>query len=177
MFKKQFFGALAAVCLLAVPRMIWASGSTGATVSITGTVDGFAEWASATPAILAADWDGHITAVDTPQTVTKALTLYTNIDVTITPTAGAHSGILTNGAQTLLTNYKLTGSVDSPDAAYKAAGTGAGQFFNVTNTYALTHVPGTGSYTVNLVVQMQSQTGVAPDAGNYTAGVVLTAAW
>ena len=179
MSKKFLVRALAAACLLAFPAGSFGSGSTGCTVSITGTVDAFAAWSNATPSIINSDWDGHITAVDTAQTVTKSLTLYTNADVTITPTtADATNGILTNGTQTLITSYKLTGApLTAPDAAYKLAGAGAGQFFNAGNTYALTHVAGTGSYNINLVVQMQSQLHLAPDAGDYATAVTLTASW
>jgi hypothetical protein len=180
MSKNFFVRALAVACLMATPLISWGTGSTGATVSITGTVDAFAEWADTAPVIAAADWDAHITAVDTAQTVTKVLTLYTNATVTITPTAGANSGILTNGSQTLITQYKLTGATlaGTADSAYKLAGTAAGQFFNASNNlYTITHSSGTGSYDINLVAQMQSQSHVAPDAGDYTAGVVLTASW
>jgi hypothetical protein len=170
---------LAAACLLAMPSFATAT-DTVTTVSISAQVDGFAEWADPTPAIAVGDWDGHITAVNTAQVVTKPIVLYTNINVTITPTAGANGGVLTNGAQTLITEYKLTGAplALTADAAFKAAGAAAGEFFNAANNlYAITHVAGTGTYTINLVVQMKSQQDVAPDAGVYTAGVVLTASW
>jgi hypothetical protein len=161
---------------LLMPVMAHAASAPPATVTITATVDGFAEWASTTPAIVAADWTGHITQASQSRTVSLANTLYTNVDTTITPTAGTNSGILTNGSQTLITEYQITGNVNTPDVAYKAAAAGAGQFFDVANTYALTHVPGTGTYTVNLLARMTSGA-VAPDAGDYTCTVVLTASW
>ena len=76
----------------------------------------------------------------------------------------------------MTTAYQITGSVDTPDVAYKATGTTAGTFFNVGNTYTLTHVSGTGSYTVNLLAKATSGA-AAPDAGDYTCTVVLTASW
>lgn len=161
---------------LLLPVMAYAGSAPPATVSITATVDGFAEWANTTPTIAAADWSGHITQANQTQTVSLANTLYTNVDTTITPTAGTNSGILTNGSQTLTTAYQITGNVDTPDSGYKAAGTSAGQFFNAGNTYALTHVSGTGTYTVNLLAQMSSGA-IAPDAGDYTCTVILTASW
>jgi hypothetical protein len=167
--------AVALVGML-MPAMARAASAPPATVSITATVDGFAEWAATTPAIVASDWSGHITQASQTRTVSLANTLYTNVDTTITPTAGTNSGILTNGSQTLTTAYQITGNVDVPDVAYKAAGTGAGAFFNGGNTYLLTHVPGTGTYTVNLLAQMSSGA-IAPDAGSYTCTVVLTASW
>lgn len=151
------------------------AGTTATTVTITGTVDTFAEWDSATQTIAAADFDGHITAVNQTRTATKAFVLYMNGDVSIAPSAGANSGILTHAGQTLTTRYKLTGDLDVPDGAYKLAGSGAGEFFNAGNTYTITHNAGDGAYDVILSVQMISPAAAAPDAGDYTCGVVLTA--
>ena len=174
MFKGTM--ALAVLVGIFIPALVQAASAPPATVTITATVDGFAEWANTAPAIVAADWTGHITQASQTRTVSLANTLYTNVDTTITPTAGTNSGILTLGAQTLTTAYQITGSVDTPDVAYKVAAAGAGQFFNAGNTYVLTHVPGTGSYTVNLLAQMSSGV-LAPDAGDYSCTVVLTASW
>jgi hypothetical protein len=160
---------------LLMPAMAHATGSTVTTISITATVDGFAEWASSTGTIAASDFSGHITAANQSVTASLANTLYTNITTTITPTAGAHSGVLTNGTQTLTTAYQITG-VDTPDSAYKLADATSGDFFDVANTYTLTHSSGTGSYTVHLLAQASSGA-LAPDSGNYTCGVVLTASW
>ncbi|HVT82224.1 MAG TPA: hypothetical protein VHM90_16395 [Phycisphaerae bacterium] len=172
---------LIALCTLlaafaARPIGVQAAGSVGATVSITATVDVFAEWDDAAPVVIAGDWDGHVTAVNQTRNVTAALTLYSNGNVTITPTAGANSGILTSGGHTLTTSYKLTGDVTVPDVAYHAAGSAAGQFFDVANTYSITHLAGVGSYAVNLLVKAVSPA-TAPDSGDYTCGVVVTASW
>lgn len=166
--------AFVAACL--VLATVASGGSDPATVSITATVDAFAEWADHSPTIAAADWSGHIADSSTPITVTKALTLYTNVNVTITPTTTVNSGILTNGSATLTTSYQITGDVGTPDAGWKAAGTDPGEFFNAANTYAVTHVSGTGSYTINLLSQASSPA-PAPNSGNYTCNVVLTASW
>jgi hypothetical protein len=160
---------------LLMPALAHASGSTATTITITATVDAFAEWASATGTIAASDFTGHITAANQSVTATLANTLYSNVTTTITPTAGASSGVLTSGSQTLTTAYELTG-VDTPDSSYKAADATSGDFFAVANTYTLTHVSGTGTYTVNLLAKASSGA-VAPDSGNYSCGVVLTAAW
>jgi len=175
MSKKSLLLALAAACA-ALPSIAW-GGSAPATVSITATVDSFAEWANASPTIAAADWDGHVTAVNQTRTVTKALTLYANVNTTLTPTAGDNSGILTNGTETLTTGYKITGDVVTPDADYKAAGSGGGQFFNAANTYSITQVAGDGSYALSLSVRAISPNNRAPDTGDYTCGVTLTASW
>ncbi len=167
-------GAAAALFTLAAAAN---GGSDPAAVSITATVDTFAEWADGSPVIDAADWSGHITTVSQSITVTEAMTLYSNLDVTITPTAGANSGILTNGSDTLTTSYMLTGDLDTPDGAYKAAGSGAGEFFEATNTYSTDFVAGTGSYAVNLLAQASSPASEASPAGDYTCGVTLTASW
>lgn len=154
-------------------------GSAAATVSITATVDPFAEWADNAPVIAAGDWSGHITAVNQTRTVTKGLTLLSNVTVTVTPTAGANGGTLTHptlASQTLATAYQLQGDVTVPDAAYKTAGAGAGQFFNAGNTYTVTHVAEDGTYSLSLLVRAVSGA-VAPDADDYTCGVVLTASW
>ena len=153
-----------------------AAGSAPASVSITATVDSFAEWANASPAIVAGDWTGHVGAVDQTRTASLALTLYANVTITLTPTSTG-TGILTNGTNTLSTSYKIAGDVTVPDAAYKPAGTGSGEFFAAANTYTVTHVAGDGSYGINLLVQAVSPNNRAPDAGDYSCGVTLTASW
>jgi len=152
------------------------AGSAPASVSITATVDSFAEWANASPAIVAGDWTGNVNAVDQTRTASKALSLYSNFSITLTPTSTG-TGILTYGTETLSTSYKITGEVTVPDAAYKPAGTGAGEFFAGANTYTVTHVAGDGAYGINLLVQAVSPNNRAPDAGNYTCNVTLTASW
>jgi len=57
------------------------------------------------------------------------------------------------------------------------AGTGSGEFFNVGNTYSVVHTSGDGSYAVNFLVQAVSADDKAPDSGDYTCGVTLTASW
>lgn len=158
-----------------------------AVVDMTATVDSFAEWSDATPTVAAGDWTSTgsgstISGVGEDLTVTKALTLYANDDVTLSQTAGTNSGILTTGAaaDTLTTTYQIQGDVGTPDAAYKAAGTGVGpplEFFAATNTYTVTHASGDGSYGINLLVKGESSDAAADDAGSYTAGLTITATW
>ena len=147
-----------------------------AVVTITATVDSFAEWADTSPEIDAEDWTGHVGAVDQTRTASLALTLYANVTITLTPSSTG-TGILTNGTNTLSTSYQITGNVTVPDTAYKPAGTGAGEFFAAANTYTVTHVAGDGSYAINLLVQAVSPNDRAPDAGEYSCGVTLTASW
>ena len=180
MYLKALPFVVAAVCLGLAALAI--GGTSVATVSITATVDSFAEWSSPTPSIGAGDWtggaSGHVAATDTTITVTKVLTLYGNVETTITPTTTSNDGILTNGTETLTTSYKITGDVGGGgDALYKDAGTGAGEFFNASNAYTVTHTPGDGSYTVNLLVKAVSAADKAVDSGYYTCNVVLTAEW
>jgi hypothetical protein len=175
MFRKIFLPVLLTACLM-IPATLWA-GSVATTITLTGTVDQFAEWDSATQTIAAVDWSGHITAVNQSQTVSKGFVLYANDDVVLEPTAGASSGILTSGTETLTTEYQLRGDLTVPDAAYKAAGAGGGQFFAAANDYAITHVPGDGAYAVTLMARMTSPAARAPDSGDYSCGVVLTATW
>ena len=175
MAKKALRPACVVIFLVLAATAL--GGSDPATVSITATVDTYVEWADHSPAILAGDWSGHITGLNVTITVTKALTLYSNANVTITPTTTSNSGILTNGADTLTTSYKITGDVGTPDPTYKAAGTGSGEFFNVSNTYTVTHVAGDGSYTVNLLPKAVSPANKAVNSGDYTCNVVLTASW
>jgi hypothetical protein len=178
MFKCKVATSLVflSVCLLC-PLMAGGAGSVGTVVTLTGTVDAFAEWDAGAHAIVAGDWSGHITAVNQSRTVSKTYQLYTNVTVSIAPTGTTNSGILTNGVRTLTTEYMLTGNLDAPDADYKVAGAGAGEFFNAGNTYAITHVGGTGAYNVILSARMSSPAAAAPDSGNYTCGVTLTATW
>jgi hypothetical protein len=181
MFERSRVLVLLVVCLSMAPMAAWA-GSAGTTVTITGTVDPFAEWDSATQTIAPADFSGHITAVNQTRTATKTFKLYMNADVSIAPSTDAakKDGILTDiatGTQFLTTQYRLTGDLDTPDVAYKVAGTGAGEFFAAANTYDITHDAGDGTYDVTLSVQMISAAAAAPDAGDYSCGLVLTATW
>jgi hypothetical protein len=177
MIMRRTWMVLTAVAVfLMLAQTASAAGSAPASVSITATVDPFAEWANASPAIGAGEWTGHVGAVDQTRTATKALSLYANVTITLTPSSTG-TGILTNGTNTLSTSYKITGDVTEPDIAYKAAGTGAGEFFAAANTYTVTHVAGDGSYAINLLVQAVSPNDRAPDAGDYTCNVTLTAGW
>ena len=160
------------------------AGTDVATVGMTATVDSFAEWSVAAPTIAAGDWTSTgagstISGVGEDLTVTKALTLYANSTVTLSQAAGTNSGILTTGAaaDTLTTTYQIQGDVTVPDAAYKVAGAGVGEFFAAANTYTVTHVSGDGSYGINLLVKGESADAAADDAGSYTAGLTITATW
>ncbi len=173
-----FLGALLLLTLAA-----WAA-TDDAVVSMTATVDSFGEWEDAAPTIASGDWTGSVDGTTINQvgedlTVTKAMVLYANANMTLSQTAGANSGILTVGAaaDTLTTSYQIQGDVDVPDAAYKAAGAGVGEFFNAGNTYTVTHVSGDGSYAIDLLVQAESDDAAADDAGDYTAGLTITATW
>lgn len=181
MSRRTILGAVAVVAVMAVAPAVL-GGSDDCVVTLTATVDSFAEWSDATPTIAAGDWTGSADGTTISQvgeflTVTKVLTLYANADVTITAAGTDNSGIATNGTDTLVTSYKITGDVVTPDGDYKGAGTGAGQFFNVGNTYAVTHVLGDGSYTINLGAKLESASDRAQDAGDYTCSITLTATW
>jgi len=177
--RKWMVLTAVAVVLMLAPTA--SAGSAPAIVSIAATVDSFAEWADAAPGIAANAWDEQatITSVDQAITATLALTLYANVATTITPTGSTNSGILTNGTETLSTSYQITGDVTDFDTGYLAAGTASGQFFATSpaNTYTVTHAPGDGSHAINLLVQAVSPNNRAPDAGNYSCGVTLTASW
>jgi hypothetical protein len=178
MIVRRKWMVLTAVAVVLMLAQTASAASAPASVSITATVDTFAEWANASPAIVAGDWTGHVGAVNQTRTASKALTLYANVTITLTPTGGTNLGILTNiGADTLATSYMITGDATPLDIAYKPAGTGAGEFFAAANTYTVTHVAGDGSYAINLLVQAVSPNDRAPDAGDYTCGVTLTASW
>jgi len=177
MLKKMIASFVLVALLTAVSA---SAGTSDATVSLTATVAEFAEWSSASYTIAAGDWTGSASGTTIDQvgeslTVTKALTLYANKDVTVSAAAGTNSGIATNGTETLTTSYKVTGDVGIPDGAYKAAAAGVGEFFNASNTYSVTHTAGDGSYTINLGVQLESESGRAENAGDYTASITMTA--
>jgi hypothetical protein len=176
MIVRRTWMVLTAVAVVLMLAQTASAGSAPASVSITATVDTFAEWAVASPAIVAGDWTGHVGAVNQTRTASLALTLYANVAATLTPTSTG-TGILTNGAETLSTSYKITGNVTEPDIAYEPAGTGSGEFFATGNTYTVTYAAGGGSYTINLLVQAVSPNNRAPDAGDYTCNVTLTASW
>ena len=167
---------LAIATLLAGTRLALA-GSVHTTISISARVERFAEWADPTPVILETDWSGPTNKVNQNRIISKPVVLYTNTDSVISAKAGLNNGVLTRGDQTLKTAYEITGAVAAPDAAFKNAGIGYGEFFSAQNTYAITHQPGVGAYTINLVVQSTSPEKSAPDEGLYTCGVILTAEW
>ncbi|MGA2498351.1 MAG: hypothetical protein ABSH20_11455 [Tepidisphaeraceae bacterium] len=163
------------VCLI-FPLIGWGAGSAGTTVTINATVDQFAEWGSAPYTIAAADWTGHITATNQSRTLTlsKTLTLYANANVTVTTTDGVNSGVLTNGTQTLTTEYKVTGGdlhVADVDADYISSAA------FLAKSYHIDQVPGDGAYTMTLAVRMTSPNNRAPDAGNYQCVLNMTATW
>jgi len=178
MLKKKMMAAFALAALLAlVPAM---AGTNDATVGMTATVDQFAEWSAATYTIAAGDWAGSVSGttinkVGESLTVTKALTLYANKNVTLSAAGATNSGIATNGAETLTTSYMITGDVGTPDGAYKAAGAGDGEFFSAGNTYLVTHISGDGSYTITLGVKLESESARAENAGDYTCSITMTA--
>lgn len=174
----MFVGALVVFAAVA-----WA-GTDDATVSMTATVDTYAEWSDTSPTIGAGDWTGSVDGttinyVGEDLTVTKNLSMYANADITISAAGGTNSGIATTGASvdTLTTSYQIRGDVTVPDSAYKAAGTGGGEFFEVSNTYTVTHTPGDGSYAIDLMVQLESDDAGSNESGNYTCDLILTASW
>lgn len=177
MLKKvtRYGFALAVVVCLLAPSMTSAD-STVSTVTITATVDSFAEWDVTTPAIEAEEFDGNIASVGQAITASQTLTLYANVNTTITPTGGDNNGILSSDTDTLTTSYKMSGDEIDDDTEWIVAGTGTGEFF-AGNTYLVTHADGVGAYEVTLHVQAESPGNRAPDAGSYTCGVVLTATW
>ena len=174
MFKKSLVRLALAVGLF-VPLLSQATTVSSGDITITATVDQFAEWAAVTP-IAAADFGGYITQVNQTLTATKNLTLYANIAVTLaaTTTVGNpdYSGILTSGTNTLNTAYSITGAGITGSASLIPAAS-----FFTANTYSLPHTPGQGAYTVTLTVTASSPAASAPDAGNYSCGLALTAGW
>lgn len=186
MLRKRTIAAMSAAALLALvlaPRACNAQDDS--VVGMTATVGSFAEWADATPTIATGDWTGTvdgttITTIGEDLTVSLAMALYANVTVTITAAGTANSGIATHTttSDTLTTSYQLTGAdITTPDSAWKAAGSGAGEFFEAGNTYEVVHTPGDGSYTVDLEVQLESDDAAVNDAGDYTCEVTMTAAW
>jgi hypothetical protein len=172
MSRKGLLSLLAAACMM-LPAVVRGGTSTD-TVTVNGTVAAFAEWSAATNTINIAT---PISSVSVAQTGSVNLTLYANATTSISAAGGTHAGILTNGAYTLTTKYKLTGvGLAAPDAAYKLADSAnAGEFFHSGNTYAIDYQAGTGSYAVTLSVQMSAPPGAAPESGSYSCDVVLTA--
>jgi hypothetical protein len=182
MFRKTIVSSILAACLMLTPMLARAATDSTGTIDVTVTVDQFAEWADAANnyTISAANFDGHINTVNQTRTATRNLTLYSNIAVTLsaTTTAGSpdYSGILTDssGAYTLTTQYSIAGAGITPvNPGLLAPAT----FFDVTNTYALGHTAGVGSYTVTLTVTAASPANAAPEADDYTCGLALVATW
>lgn len=178
MFKKSLVRAAMAAILILTPVLSRATTVTSGDVGITATVDQFAEWATVAP-IAATDFDGHITQVNQTRTAHEDLTLYANVGVTLaaTTTVGSpdYSGILTDASATytLATAYSISGGGITGSGSMLAPAA----FFNSSNTYALAHTPGQGSYTVTLTVTASSPAASAPEAGDYSCGLSLTATW
>jgi len=147
--------------------------SADATITITATVEAFAEWADAAPVVITSDWSGPLNRMKQQQTVSRTLVLRTNTDTTITPSAGANHGVLTHEGHELATAYQMVGSVKSPDSSFKPAE----EFFSAGNRYQVEHSSGTGAYNIVLNVRGSTPADAAPDSGVYMCSVVLTATW
>ncbi len=179
--NKMIVAMFVAALVVFAPAAL--AGTDNAAVGVTATVDAFAEWSDASPTIATGDWTASVSgtsvsAAGEDLTVTKTLTLYANATITLTAVGTTNSGIATNAStDTLTTTYQLQGDVGTPDAAYKVAGTGVGEFFNTSNTYTVTHTNGDGSYAINLLVKVESDDAAASDAGSYTCTTTLTATW
>jgi hypothetical protein len=184
MFRKIIFGSILTVGVMMMTPMLARAGSDGTgTIDVTVHVDNFAEWGDAANSYTIAASDfvhdttlHNINLVNQTTTATRNLTLYTNVNATITATAGAHSGILKDATATysLTTKYSISGAEITPTTAGLLTTTA---FFDAGNTYALAHAAGTGSYTVTLTITATSPAAAAPEAGDYTCGLALTATW
>ena len=179
MSRKTIISSILAACLVLAPTMIRGATVSTGDITVTETVDQFAEWGTVTN-ITVANFSGHITQVNQTRTATKNLTLYANIAVTLaaTTTSGSpdFSGILTDSSATytLTTQYSITGAGITPvNPGLLAPAT----FFTGGNTYALAHTAGVGSYTVVLTVTAASPAASAPEAGDYSCGLAITATW
>jgi hypothetical protein len=171
--------ALAAALMLTPTTAQGATAGTGA-ITVTATVDAFAEWATTNDyAIDAADFNGHITAVTQTRTATRDLTLYTNVAVTVTAAGGTNAGILkdvTTSTHVLTTQYNLTANSGANGWLGAATAlTDPATFFG--RSYALDIATAAGTYTMRLTVTATPPAGAAPVADDYTAGLSLTATW
>jgi len=153
--------------------MVASAKTSSVVVTISVAVDTFAEWADPAPVVFETDWSGHVSRMKQPQTVSKMLVLYANVDTLLTAAGGTNGGVLTRAGQQLQTAYQVTGDVAAPDVTYKPAA----QFFGSGNSYRVTYVPGTGAYAVNLNVRAMAPADRAPESGTYTCSVVMTATW
>jgi hypothetical protein len=129
----------------------------------------------------AASWQGepysvaiatHITSVgQTPVSGSTNLSLQHDApcDILVSVSAGGNE-VLTLGGRTLTTSYKLQGAaVSNPDADWVSSAV------FLTQTY---HVLGVGPLdTLTLSVLATPPANRAPDAGVYSASVILTATW
>jgi hypothetical protein len=179
MFKKTILSSVLAACLMLTPMMVRGAGndSTG-NITVTVHVDTFAEWADSANTYSVTI--PTITLSGQTRTGTRNLTLYSNVNVTLSATAGANSGILTSsvgtGSGTLDTTYSLGGTGITPTNPLNTGQLDTTTFF--ANTYDLAHVQGDGgSYTVTLTVEASSPTTGAPESDDYTCGLSLTATW
>lgn len=182
MLKNRLSLVLSVLVVAVVPVAAWGAGSSQGTVSITAHVDDFFEWPAAIT-IAAADFGGNFNGTSQTKTATAAFTCNTNLAaltaVSIQPAAGAHAGVLTDGAaHTLTTSYQLRGDVTVPDAAYKAAGAAGGEFFETPGNAYTVDMTATGAKNFTFMVQAVTPANAAnAPSGDYTCTVTLTATW
>jgi hypothetical protein len=169
MFRKSILASIFAACLMLTPMLVRGAGNDGTgSITVSATVDTFAEWdPTNTYTVTFATINSRSTA-----SASRNLTLYANINCGITATAVTNSGVLTNGSYTLTTTYRISG-----DASGDGNMLGTAAFFNAGNSYAVTHTPGDGQYTVTLEVDAAPPGTGAPEAGTYECELSLTATW
>jgi len=113
----------------------------------------------------------HITALGQSFNSSSNLTLQHDVSCSIgVSVAQAGDEILTNGGATLTTSYKLTGAgLQNGDAGWVASTAFLAHTYNV---------PSTGpTDIVTISVKADAPADHAPEAGAYTASIILTVSW
>jgi hypothetical protein len=166
---------IALLVAVVVPCQAFAKPRSSVAITIKATVQPFAEWADTNPISFELDAAGVPQGADRACILSKSVTLYTNTETRIVPVAVSNDGVLSNGAKTLPTTYRLTGPVANPDSAFKAPA----QFFSPGNVYQLSPTSRVGAYSITVSVQTTKPVEARGDADmrQYACSIQLTAVW
>ncbi|MEI8195470.1 MAG: hypothetical protein WCI73_06140 [Phycisphaerae bacterium] len=198
MLRKALVMAVVAASLLVGSMSSRGTNTDTPDIDLTATVDAYFVWdAGNTYIIGAADWDDgsgghHVVGTSTVLTAGLTIAAGTNTSSTITliPTGvpADNNGVLTNGAQTLTTSYKLNdagggyltkgGGATNLNTYVQADGTNNGGIFAGGGVLTYTLAPNaSGNATFLLGVKAVVPAGTNPAAGNYTAKIRIRATW
>ncbi len=182
--NRIFLVAACSVLLLSCSVKVYAAdpGDSVATCDISLTVDSIIEWeGGAFPNINLTTITAH---ADSPEGQSN-YTLWTNCNVTIAADTLTNDARLTDGTDTIRTEYQLSTDGDGdPATGADAAAIAASNSdeWTIHNLFLatpllITHYNTDGGVEITLYVKAVQEADEVPDSGDYTAQQTLTAAW